>query len=129
MSYKKISLLLFFLFISIYNPVQAGIFNSIAQVTKVIKSVLKTSVVKSSKFMVEVGAGVTAAIVYTYISKSSISIEGEYVTIFEDIYASNDEGYSSLIPKGRYKINSSTGNSISINSPTNNISSLKLFLT
>lgn len=129
MLHKKQVLLSCLLFISIEHSAQAGLFNSIKIGANFIKTALKTTIVKSSKFMVEVGAGVTAAIFYTYISESSIKIEGEYVTLFEDIYALNDNGYESLIPKGKYKISSTTGDSISINSPTNNISSLELFLT
>ena len=124
MKYKIIALMLTILSV-ISFPSQAGIFKWIGKGA----AALKSGVVKSGRFAVEVGAGVTAAIVYASVTRASVTIDGQYIYLSESVLASNESGFSTYIPSGRYFIRSQTGNMVSIASPSNNIDSLTLRLT
>jgi hypothetical protein len=107
------------------NPVQAGIFKLISAPIKYTAKVIKST----GRFGVEVGAGVTAAMVYAKISEESVKIDSKYITLSESIYIKDVHGYRMEIPAGRYRIHSRNGNTVTFETPGHSFSSVSMELT
>jgi len=94
----------------------------------ILKKSAKSGVSKAGKFGVEVGAGVTAAVVYANITKSSVQFDGQYVSLTETLYAYGSSGNQIEIPRGKYRVSSQEGNTVSIEAPGLSVGSIELTL-